>query len=234
MYISYDSPTDEANMKRRMRVKKCDLCGKTADSKEHVPPKGMFPEPRPSDLITVPSCEAHNKEYSMDDEYFIWFITTASAYSSSAMKVVDSKIVKAFKRKSAYHRRIMSQLTDVEMVSDVGLYLTTTKAFKYEVGRVHRIIDKIVRALCYHENKKNEVFPSNYQVRKFYFNPPLNEDLTQAIADAPGKMVANGDFWYKYRFAIEDHYLMMWFLMFFGGTLILALTDRRDEPKWKL
>lgn len=200
-----------------------------------MPPKGLFPEPRPSDLITVPSCEKHNKTYSKDDEYFIWFVATASPYSPSAMKVIDDKIVKAFKRKPAYHRRIMSSIVDVEIVTEAGLYVKTVKAFKYEVGRVRRIVNKIVRALYHHEKKCENIFPTSYHVRKFYLlQPPMKKDFVDLIEHSPGKLIANGDFWYKYRFATEDNYLMMWFLMFFGKTLIMALTDRRTHPVWRL
>lgn len=201
---------------------------------EHVPPKGLFPEPRPSDLITVPSCEKHNKTYSKDDEYFIWLITTASPYSSDAIRVIHEKVIKAFKRRPAYHRRIMSEIVDVDIVTENKLYLRTVKAFRYDERRVRRIVNKIVRGLYYYEQNGVRIFPTDYHVRKFYLNPPLKKSTTEIMQNSPGRLIADGNFWYKYSSAKEDSALMLWFLMFFGNTLILALTDSRSTPKIRL
>src|SRR5438128_79472 len=49
----------------------CIYCGAAKDlTNDHVPPKAAFPKPRPSDLITVPSCRSCNKSFEQDDEYF--------------------------------------------------------------------------------------------------------------------------------------------------------------------
>jgi len=49
----------------------CIYCGARDNlTDDHVPPKALFPEPRPSDLITVPACLQCNKSYEKDDEYF--------------------------------------------------------------------------------------------------------------------------------------------------------------------
>src|SRR5437764_2311666 len=50
---------------------KCYLCG-AADrvTRDHIPPKGLFPRPRPSNLHTLPCCESCNNRASADDEYF--------------------------------------------------------------------------------------------------------------------------------------------------------------------
>lgn len=59
----------------------CYWCGKKATSKEHVPPKCLFPEHKDikeiydknyrENLITVPSCDEHNMMKSNDDEYLL-------------------------------------------------------------------------------------------------------------------------------------------------------------------
>ncbi len=48
----------------------CVYCGcAKADTADHVPPKLLFPVPRPSDLITVPCCRACNSSFQRDDQY---------------------------------------------------------------------------------------------------------------------------------------------------------------------
>lgn len=59
----------------RMR---CYICGGFATSREHVPPRNLFPEPKDVDgrdlrknLITVPSCDEHNSEKSHHDQFLM-------------------------------------------------------------------------------------------------------------------------------------------------------------------
>jgi hypothetical protein len=49
----------------------CAYCGAAADlTRDHVPPRVVFPKPRPKDLITVPACRPCNVSAGPDDEYF--------------------------------------------------------------------------------------------------------------------------------------------------------------------
>jgi hypothetical protein len=39
-------------------------------TRDHIPPKGIFPTPRSNDLITVPSCASCNRAACESDELF--------------------------------------------------------------------------------------------------------------------------------------------------------------------
>jgi len=47
----------------------CYACDQPAPTREYTPPKSFFPESKRDQLITVPSCEAHNNDNSPDVEY---------------------------------------------------------------------------------------------------------------------------------------------------------------------
>jgi hypothetical protein len=56
----------------------CYMCSALASSREHVPPRNLFPESKDIggvdyriNLITVPSCDRHNSEKSRDDEFLM-------------------------------------------------------------------------------------------------------------------------------------------------------------------
>jgi hypothetical protein len=56
----------------------CYRCASVATSREHVPPRNLFPQASESggadhriNLITVPSCDAHNSAKSNDDEFLM-------------------------------------------------------------------------------------------------------------------------------------------------------------------
>ena len=60
------------------------MCDALATTKEHIPPKALFPKQKDvlseislrKDLITVPSCEKHNNSKSRDDEYLVFCLST--------------------------------------------------------------------------------------------------------------------------------------------------------------
>src|SRR3954451_9328117 len=62
-------------MRRRLH---CYMCPALATSREHVPPRNLFPEASETggvdyrvNLITVPSCDLHNSAKSLDDEFLM-------------------------------------------------------------------------------------------------------------------------------------------------------------------
>ena len=68
----------------------CYFCGEPATSKEHVPPKCIFPEKKDSlgydfrrELITVPSCDEHNTVKADDDEFL--FLCLAGNVSANVV-----------------------------------------------------------------------------------------------------------------------------------------------------
>jgi hypothetical protein len=54
---------------------KCAYCNKQEkETDDHVPPKSFYPTPRPSNLITVPSCLKCNQGLGKDEEFFLAII----------------------------------------------------------------------------------------------------------------------------------------------------------------
>ena len=52
------------------KAKKCSFCGKQGViTKDHIPPKCLFPQPLPNNLITVKACPSCNGGSSNDDQY---------------------------------------------------------------------------------------------------------------------------------------------------------------------
>lgn len=84
----------------------CYVCGSVATSREHVPPKGLFPEQKDvkginlkENLITVPSCDEHNNKKSNDDEFLI--ATLAAAVGNNVIGYIhtNTKVKRSLDRK---------------------------------------------------------------------------------------------------------------------------------------
>lgn len=83
----------------------CYRCKDDATSKEHVPPRCLFPEQKDSDgedyrkgLITVPSCEVHNTQKSNDDQFLLVSLARIIGNNEIAQKLGDSKVRRTLTR----------------------------------------------------------------------------------------------------------------------------------------
>src|SRR5579883_1467965 len=71
----------------------CYLCGATDSlTKDHVPPKNLFPDPKPKNLITVACCANCNAKFSKDDEAFRLWASTGAFSSPAGKWIWENKV----------------------------------------------------------------------------------------------------------------------------------------------
>src|SRR5438132_859881 len=99
----------------RSAVIECCYCGRPATTRDHVPTRKLFPQPRPSDLITVPACSVCNNSSSKDEEYLVHVILSHVEADSSAARALRKQLFS----KSLNARRIrMAQRMLAAMLPD--------------------------------------------------------------------------------------------------------------------
>lgn len=83
----------------------CYYCGRPATSREHVPPRCIFPENRDVggidhrvNLITVPSCDDHNLKKSREDEFLMACITPLVGNGGVGYVQTQTKLSRAVSR----------------------------------------------------------------------------------------------------------------------------------------
>jgi hypothetical protein len=136
-----------------MNVETCYMCDALATSREHAPPKCLFPEPKDvedgsdlrKNLITVPSCSKHNLSLSKDDEYFLVITTANIGGNERRSQQLSTKVVRALRRNpvfadSTFAARLPTTVVDGQSV--IG--------FKIDRPRIERVIEKTVRAIVFH------------------------------------------------------------------------------------
>jgi hypothetical protein len=200
---------------------------------DHVPPDGIFPEPKPTNLITVPACSKCNRGSSKDDEYFRTIIAIdAASYESSnaAEMLMDKKVTRQFKEKAALRNHLMAKMKKVNLFSEGGIYIEKGYAFECDQKRVQAVVEKIVKGLYLHEKG----FPLNKQccVTNFILNPKLDENILKQVSLLPIRRIGDGRvFLYRYLLYSKDSNITAWFLMFFEKILIVAYTGIFDGDK---
>lgn len=126
----------------------CYMCDAPSTSREHAPPSCFFPDAAVfgrdvrRNLITVPSCDAHNSRKSKDDEFLRATILLQAARSSEAARhQFFAKILRAGARRPDAYRAFF---TDRGALDGGKLH-----AMQLDRDRFDACIDHLARALFF-------------------------------------------------------------------------------------
>lgn len=131
----------------------CVYCAKRpGTTSDHVPPKALFPAPRPSDLITVPCCGECRREQTLDDEYFIRMVAMRHDVAdhpaaSQAIEAVHRSFTKP--RKQGFTRALVNSIRYVDIHSKGGLYLGKAASYDVDLDRLCRVIRRTTIGLLF-------------------------------------------------------------------------------------
>jgi hypothetical protein len=145
-----DEPRDEEAAPGQL----CALCAKRqATTREHVPAKGLFPRPRPSNLITVPSCDPCNHGTGSDDDHLrAFFALRVEAQPTESLNRVRASVARALTRtdfrglQETFARGIRFEW----LPESGGQVLTMQSLLLPDMQRVLGVVAKNVRGLFYH------------------------------------------------------------------------------------
>jgi hypothetical protein len=98
----------------------CYLCGATEQlTRDHIPPRNLFPPPRPTNLITVDCCEACNNGMKLSDERMRVFLAAPVGRSLAGDQVWrDGVVQRSFERSDSLRRRFALSMTEVIALRD--------------------------------------------------------------------------------------------------------------------
>ena len=202
--------------------KSCIYCGSKENmTVDHIPPKNLFPEPRPADMLTVPCCKKCNESFSKDDEYFrTALVSHASVCSDPNVQIVNEKLFRSVRRPEAagLARAIYNSLRVVEIKSPGGICLGISPVMVVSSDRINRVINRIARGLFYIIH--GYPIPSEYEVTCVYKDEAFS---------MPGEFIAPWErFWeqpvtigenifnYSYAICIDDPNGMLFVYWFYG------------------
>jgi hypothetical protein len=123
---------------------KCYRCGQKATSREHYPPKALFPRDSRLQLRTVPSCNLHNSARSGDDQYFLAHIAIhCSREGNLALNLFLDKVVPQIRMSGGYAAVLIN-----------GSQTLGDGTRAYSVDRIDRVLDSICHATFYAQFRK--------------------------------------------------------------------------------
>jgi len=133
-----------------MKRATCYMCESPATSREHVPPRCLFPDDPTfrKDLIKVPSCDVHNLRKSKDDELLRHILASAPGNNEHCLAIIERGVIPAFERRPHILETFLPNLAGIQM----GAFKTAS--FTIDLARFESSIRSIVRGLFFAETAK--------------------------------------------------------------------------------
>jgi len=157
----------------------CYMCDAPSTSREHAPPNCFFPAADVfgrdvrRNLITVPSCNAHNSEKSKDDEFLRATILLQAAQSSEAARhQFFAKLLRAKARRPDAYRAFF---TDHGALDAGKLH-----AMQLDRDRFDTCIDHLARALFFDAFGQKWTLPIDVISPNFYSGIAADQPVPHA------------------------------------------------------
>jgi hypothetical protein len=221
------------------------MCQALATSREHVPPKCIFPERKDvggdfrENLITVPSCREHNGRKSKDDEFLLVSLAGIIGNNSIGYRQRFTKVDRVLKRTSG---RLLNQVFKTrkhyEVQLDENRYIEVIWGTP-DSHRLHRCFDQIVRALYFHHfgakfdgrvvSLLSNLTPSDKEAKELY---RFLRDRAALDLRNKERYGANQDVFY-YQVTDPDQFgLRLFHVCFYGGVQIYSslLPSGTEQP----
>lgn len=218
-------------------VERCYMCELQACSREHVPPRNLFPESRDvggenyrANLITVPSCELHNSAKSHDDEFLMVSLAGIIGNNSIGYRHKLGKVDRAIRRSSnRFLDEVLLKKKEIHKIEVAENKFIDVIWGTPDVERLIKCFDHIARGLHFHHF--NLPFHGRVHVHlgflKFDEGNPQNwnqfvKRKTEMELEGKPSYGANPDVFF-YQVTDKDQFgLFLFRLCFYGGLNIYA------------
>lgn len=219
----------------------CYMCDNDATSLEHAPPRCLFPAQRDlpiginlrRNLITVPSCEAHNQETSTDDEYLLYALVINIVSNQVAQNHFFGAILRGINRNPGLIGRYTQTAVPVIIEDTVTGEVAKSLAVQIENERIQKSLDKLVRAIYY--DHYGEKLTTEICIRPEFIlltldpNQRNTNDLLSELSRASDVAFQGSEFFggnpevFKYQVLVDDRGCKMMRLYFYENAKITVI-----------
>lgn len=210
----------------------CVYCGRVFANltKDHIPPKLLFAKPRPSNLITVPSCQECNSAFQKDDEYFQVIAHTRWDTGSHPELSNKDRLISSLNRRerTKFKKSIVGDMFMANLFTPSGLYVGTKPAMNIDPVRLNRVASRVIQGLFY--RLKGFRLADGYEATASVdpaadnTDPLLIERMTLHMLSLSPTVIGQDVFSYRYEFHEEDENISAWVLVFYEKMLFLGST----------
>jgi len=190
----------------------CGYCGSTSPTtRDHIPPRGIFPHPRPGDLITIPSCDSCNQGASDSDELFRAYLSLHVGVETPSTSRLWEPAVRGIQRNRRLHQRLLAEMERVWLMTPSGVIYGQAHRGRWDSNAHDVTVERMIRGLYFHHY--GEV-PGNRVRLKAHWFRTLSPDLLEATAECEQRSVGGGEFVYRFGRASDAPLHSIWLFEF--------------------
>jgi hypothetical protein len=198
-----------------------------AHTVDHIPPKGLFPEPRPANLITVPCCYRCNQEHSDFDEQLRLLLACALERNTAGATILKEKVIGstlARKRQIPFIASVLRSMRPVDGHTDVIKFSLPSQGVLEGIVRVTK---GLLRKLHPEFDYEQSVFDVTYiSPAEAADAGPLMKAISQRSPyDVRGDRVF--EFW---RSVDPEKGRGTWMLAFYEAVVFIVMHENRNAP----
>lgn len=200
----------------------CYRCDAEPTTRDHVPPRCIFPENMRIELITVPSCKEHNNNESAGDEYIRNLATMNFQSSTVGLNEFEGKALRALKRGN--QKFVASKAIMVDPSTGIR---REAYALEVDQDKVIAALTKIAWGLHYHcTGRRCESDPTVISLLTYNADENLRNNVEKAyqtliegLSASPWEGKNDGVFKYKFKTFEAGHLALA---HFYGAPAFLA------------
>ncbi len=193
----------------------CAICGqREATTRDHVPPKAIFPKPRPNNLITVPACsECNNGASDLDDLFKVFLSMQAAENNDIAKQLFEEKTTRTLERNKSLLDKISKEAQELQILNQHGQIETRTGVL-WDSRAHDAVIERTIRGLFFHHHGSPFQKDTTLSVQWLRAVPEEMQSklhLLQVVSIGEDQVI------YKYLIAPEDPRFSVWLIEFYGA-----------------
>lgn len=218
-------------MTQKVKNQLCVICGvREATTSDHVPPKGVFPKPRPSDLITVPCCfHCNNSSSKQDEEFRIFLSLQLGMETPGTRKLWKDAALRSLQHNQRLRNHIIQNSWEVDIKTPAGIYLGKQRAVTMPARAHNSVLDRTVRGLYFHHF--GHILGSRVACRVAPLKG-LSADIEPTLGMMEFGSVGGDSFVYRYGRASDSPLDSMWLLLFYKRYLVLVETRPKSRSNF--
>lgn len=129
----------------------CVYCGKYEGvTDDHVPPRSLFPKPRPDNLVTVPACHDCNQGFCDDDEIFALFACLEADMDGPRQQALHEKVKRSVEKNQRFQRFLRSASSPIPLLGRDGSIVEYLQQLPWDSSVVRSWFERIVIGLVFH------------------------------------------------------------------------------------
>lgn len=208
--------------------KLCAICGYTqATTRDHIPPKGVFPKPLPVIMLTVPACAGCNNGASEVDERFRLYLAAQTAhFQDDATRLWKKRALRSLQSNKKLMREFARNVGARVQIRGSDGAIEERLPLQWPVSAYVPVIERMVRGLFYHHFDSVLGKRGKCDIHMLHEIPQTFHDATNGWigGDVGGQI-------FVYRFAKLDDIRSYWIFQFFDSHWATAETYPADgEP----